>query len=193
MANAYTNPGGQGDRRALITVTTDIIAGAGVVSNLVDGLKLGSGHNYWWNDTNTGHQIKFDFGTPRNITEAIWTQSPVVSSGTWKWQGSNDNTLWTDIGGTFILGSGLAQIITVLSVNINYWRYYRMLQLSGIPSNSPWLDEIEFSIDDGTGPPLTGRMKTWNGSAWTTKPVKVWNGSAWVTKPIKAWNGSTWI
>jgi hypothetical protein len=38
-----------------------------------------------------------------------------------------------------------------------------------------------------------GNMKTWNGSAWVSKPAKVWNGSAWVRKPVKFWNGSAWV
>lgn len=39
----------------------------------------------------------------------------------------------------------------------------------------------------------TGRIKTYNGSAWVGKPMKVWNGSAWVVKPVKRWNGSAWV
>lgn len=193
MATAYANPGGLGDRRASITVTTDIVAGAGVVSNLVDGLKEGGGHNYWWSDSNTGHQIMFNFGTSRNITEATWTQSPVALSGVWKWQVSSDGAAWTDVGGTFTLGTALVQVITTLSGNTGYFRYYRMLQLSGTPNGNPWIDEIEFSIDDGSAPPPAGRAKVWSGSAWAVKPVKVWSGSAWVTKPLKVWNGSSWI
>lgn len=36
-------------------------------------------------------------------------------------------------------------------------------------------------------------LKTWNGSAWVTKPLKNWSGSAWQQKAVKYWNGSTWV
>lgn len=42
-------------------------------------------------------------------------------------------------------------------------------------------------------PPVAGRPKVWNGSAWVRKPLKIWNGSAWVEKPVKRWNGSAWV
>jgi hypothetical protein len=39
----------------------------------------------------------------------------------------------------------------------------------------------------------SGKIKTWNGSAWVEKPIKWWNGSAWVEKPLKVWSGSAWV
>jgi hypothetical protein len=36
-------------------------------------------------------------------------------------------------------------------------------------------------------------LKTWNGSAWVTKPLKVYAGGSFVQKAVKYWNGSTWV
>jgi hypothetical protein len=41
--------------------------------------------------------------------------------------------------------------------------------------------------------PATGRIKSWNGTAWIAEPVKHWDGSAWVQKPLKVWNGTAWV
>jgi hypothetical protein len=35
------------------------------------------------------------------VDEAKWYQSDTNGHGTWKWQGSNDNSVWTDVGGHF--------------------------------------------------------------------------------------------
>ena len=40
---------------------------------------------------------------------------------------------------------------------------------------------------------LTGKVKVWDGSAWTRKPAKVWNGTVWVEKSVKVWNGTAWV
>jgi hypothetical protein len=58
---------------------------------------------------------------------------------------------------------------------------------TSLPSDHPYRNAAPT-----TGTPPTGRMKVWNGSAWTLKPVKVWTGSAWVEKPVKVWDGSAW-
>lgn len=152
MANSYTNPGGSGNRTASITVTTNIVAGQGSVSMLVNGLTGAS--EYWFSAQPGGTAyIQFDFGTQRNITEATWYQSQVAAHGTWKWQGSNDGSAYTDIGGTFTLGSAATQVISTLSGNASTWRYYRLQQTAGSISTAPWVNETEFSIDTGAAAP----------------------------------------
>lgn len=60
--------------------------------------------------------------------------------------------------------------------------------LTGTTTTDSWA-----SITVALRPATRGRIKYWNGTAWTAKPVKHWNGSAWVTKPLNHWNGSIWI
>jgi hypothetical protein len=157
MAQSYANAGGTGNRAAVIVVSTTASLGGGAIINLVDGSQaIGTLNSAFWNSNQTGCEVRFDFnlfGAPRRITEVTWYQDAVAVHGNWKWQGSNDGSVWTDIGAEFTLGSPATQIITTLSGNTNFWRFYRMLQTIGSTSNSPWLKEIEFAIDDAVGYP----------------------------------------
>lgn len=143
MANSYTNPGGSGPRASINITTTATITGP--IAALINGTQA---NEFWWASAQSGKELKFEFIIPRNIIEAKWYQSTTAAHGDWKWQGSNDNAAWTDIGATFTLGGVLTQTLTTLSANVDFWRYYRMLQVSGVTSNAPYLREIEFNIDD---------------------------------------------
>jgi hypothetical protein len=150
MTQSYTNSGGTGNRTGLISVTTTASLGAGSIGNLVNGSQ---GNDLWWANSQSGRELVFNLGGTgftRRITEAKWYQDVASTHGDWKWQGSNNGSTWTDIGTTFTLG-GTLQTITTLSGNTNFWRYYRLLQVSGATSSSPFLREIEFNIDDGGG------------------------------------------
>ena len=142
MANSYTNAGGSGPR-SYITVTTTASVN-GVITALVNGTQA---NECWFAAGQSGHEVRFVFPVPRNITEAKWYQDDASTHGGWKWQGSNDGSVWTDIGGMFTLG-GTLQTMTSLSANTDFWRYYRLLQMSGVTSSNPYLREIEFNIDD---------------------------------------------
>ncbi|MDO8639969.1 MAG: hypothetical protein Q7R33_00320, partial [Nitrosarchaeum sp.] len=152
---SYSNSGGTGDRRTTIISVTDsgcagIWTGCDDPNRLVDG----TGHNQQTNDFIAGgvsvadKWILFDFlsGNSKLITEAKWIQSGTSSHGTWRWQGSDDNSNWTNIGDTYTLGGSTDQLQTTLSGNTTGYRYYRMLGVSGTFSNSPWIEEIEFKI-----------------------------------------------
>jgi hypothetical protein len=147
MAQSYSNPGGSGNRAGIITVTTTGNF-TGAVSLLVDGVTAAV-TSMWFNSGNSGVEVKFTFAAPRLITEAKWYQSAIAAHGDWQWQGSPDNSAWTNIGSTFTLGTAATQTITTLSGNATAYRYYRMLQTTGTASTSPYLYEVEFSIDDG--------------------------------------------
>ena len=152
MTQSYANSGGTGNRTSLITVTTTA-ALFGTIDKLVNGSQA---NETFFSGTQSGLIITFSFapsGFTRCINEAKWYQDVAATHGTWKWQGSNDGGVWTDIGGTFTLG-GTLQTMTTLSGNTNFWQYYRLLQVSGTASNVPYLREIEFSIDDGGGVPV---------------------------------------
>jgi hypothetical protein len=145
MAQSYANSGGSGNRAGLVTVTSTVSPGVGTAAALVDGSQT---NNYWWNGSQTGREVRFDFGRSRLIDEAKWYQDSANAHGTWQWQGSDDASTWTSIGATFTLGSSATQTITALSGNATFYRYYRMLQTAGSTNGNPWIREAEFSIDD---------------------------------------------
>lgn len=143
-----------GNRTSSITVTTNLTLAAGVPSNFVDGAEgLNASDSVTLPISHTltsSDEIKFDFG-PGNkilITEARWKQGGAASAntqGTWRWQGSNDDSSWTNIGNSFLLGGGATQLHTELGGNTIGYRYYRLNGVSGSTgSNPPWSTEIEF-------------------------------------------------
>lgn len=150
-ATSYSNEGGQGDRTNIIDVyVSPSLKAGGADSNLVNGLTT---NNYTgsiaFNAVDvSGLYILFDFreNARKIIKEATWYQSATNSNGTWKWQGSLDNSSWTDIGNNFTLGGVSTQIQTELSSNVDSFRYYRLLGVSGTASGAPYLQEITFKI-----------------------------------------------
>lgn len=103
--------------------------------------------------TASGHWMKYDFTSAFNITEALWLQSTNNTHGNWKWQGSNDNSAWTDIGTDFSLGGGTVHEVngyltrhTQLNANTSSYRYYRLLGVSGSVAPAPFLVEMFFKL-----------------------------------------------
>lgn len=151
-STSYANTGGTGDRSAVITVTSFSSAplvASGSIANLVNGNLTET--STWFNNIDISADpawIQFDFGSGASkiIDEAKWYQSGSQTQGTWKWQGSNDGSSWTDIGSSFTLGGATTQTISALAGNTTGYRYYRMLGVSGTPSPSPYIFEIEFKI-----------------------------------------------
>jgi hypothetical protein len=142
----YGNTGGTGNRTSLITVSGDYFGSSGF--KMVDGNTTSAGQGFFPDAAVAGKAIVFDFGAGKAvlITEVKYYQQNTTSQGTWKWQGSNDNSTWTDIGSSFALGGVATQTITTLSGNTSTYRYYRMLGISGNSSSNPWLYEFEFKI-----------------------------------------------
>lgn len=149
----YSNAGGSGNRSGSITVTaTNITAGAGAPSALVDGSQADS---YWWTVvTGNGTQyLTFDFGSSKVIDAFRWYQDVQSTHGTWRFEGSPDNSAWTQIGSDFTLTGGPASGTVLLEPggiyyfsNTTGYRYYRIRHMSGNRSNGPFLREIEFRI-----------------------------------------------
>jgi hypothetical protein len=152
VPTSYANPGGTGDRTGTITVTTDVSFTDGPVSKLVNGLFTDT--TSFPSATVSGKYIKFDFGTPKVITEAKYYQSGTANQGSWKWQGSNNDVDWTDIGSAFTLGGATTQTQTQLAANNTYYRYYRLLGTGSSSSPTPDVYEFEFKIS--TPPAYTG-------------------------------------
>lgn len=100
---------------------------------------------------NSGNYFRFDFGTPRVITEAKSPQNTYTTTtgnGVFQWQGSNDASSWTNIGGNFTWNpASTVTPMTELNGNSTAYRYYQILGVSGnLPNNLIW--EFEFKIDD---------------------------------------------
>lgn len=141
---SYTNPGGRGNRTALISVTNVGLTGGGTAVTLVDGAQgdvlwhsgaTGDGSDWWL----------FDFITAKTITEFTWYQSNTTSHGTWRFEGSHDNSAWTQCGSDFTL-AGSTGGDAFSTPNTVAYRYYRLRHMSGTRSSSPYLREIEFRI-----------------------------------------------
>jgi hypothetical protein len=147
MATSYANAGGTGNRTSIITVTYNPvgIGGAGGTA-LINGNTADS--SSWFNSLTF---LQFEFsGFKKIIDEAKFYQSNTTSHGVWKWQGSNDGSAWTDIGGTFTLGGVATQTFTTLAGNTTEYKFYRILKVSGATSTSPYTYEFEFKIENGT-------------------------------------------
>jgi len=146
-----------GDRSSSITVTTTISEASGTVANLVDGSAptdgshSGSNSFYWANGSNNvvGQELKFQWSSAQTITGAKMLSVNTNSQGTWKWQGSNNGSAWTDIGSNFNFDTATTKVWDTtfgseLSGNTTAYTYYRMYGVSGSTNGNPWWMEIEF-------------------------------------------------
>jgi hypothetical protein len=150
-STSYANTGGTGDRQAIITTiaSAGLMGGDGNTFRLVNG-NMSESNTYFINNLSLSGSVflRFDFGSGASkvIDEAKFYQQNGTSHGTWKWQGSNNGTDWTDIGSSFTLGGATTQTITALSGNTTGYRYYQIVGVSGVTSNNPYLYEFEFKI-----------------------------------------------
>ena len=147
----YTNTNGQGDRTATITITESFTWSNGSIgSNLVDGASANNATDsvVFPAMTVIGEWFKFDFATAHHISEFTWTQNNADAMGTWKMQGSNNDTDWTDLSTAEIIG-GATSVVTTLDLigASDSYRYYRMLGTAGTSNATAWMQEIEFKID----------------------------------------------
>jgi hypothetical protein len=154
---SYLNVLGSGDRTALITLSCSAATLNGILSNLINSIGLVS--SVYFNTVPIADLwLKFDFDADKKITEVLWLQSSTSELGTWKWQGSTDDTNWEDIGNSFVLGGALYQKHTELANNTSGYRYYRLLGVSGSAVSSPFIIEVNFQI--GVGAPSPYQTKT---------------------------------
>jgi hypothetical protein len=139
------NRDGRGDRRTLITQTTDAAWTGFAFSDLING---NAGSNaFQFVAGQSGRHITFQFPNARIINEARWFQDVSGSHGTWEWQASNDGSSWSTISAGFTLdGVATGSNIGDLSANLASYVYYRMQQIAGVTSAVPWPREIEFKI-----------------------------------------------
>jgi hypothetical protein len=144
LITSYNNTGGKGDRRAIMSVTTNLSVYLGIgISELINGVTTGN-NTYTGSGTAVGKYIIFDFGigVSKVIDEAKYYLGSASNNGVWKWQGSNNGVDYIDIGETFTLTNG---ILSSLNGNTTGYRYYRLIGISGTVA-SEWIREMEFKI-----------------------------------------------
>ena len=139
-----------GDRTGSYTVTANnITIAGGNIWRLVNGdfSNNASGGFYWTAGGNaSGDTVVFDLGSGNSkiYTGAKWYQENTSSHGNWVWQGSNNNSDWTDLNSGFDLGSATSSEQTWS--NDTAYRYIRLRGVSGSRSNSPYNTEVEFKV-----------------------------------------------
>lgn len=159
-STSYANKGGTGNRTAagpdglIVTVVSsgsimpNMESGGSTDSRWVDGT-FSNGQGFFSGGAVTSSaMVTFDFGSGKSVVidEAKYYQQDASTQGTWKWQGSNDGSTFTDIGSSFTLGGVATQTIASLSGNTTAYRYYRMIGVSGTSNGNPWVYEMEFKI-----------------------------------------------
>ena len=150
-----------GDRSSTITATSSGLSfGGGTITNLVNGSTTGANAtNAFYFSAGTpsgGSYIRFQFATTIILTEAKWYSEGTTANGVWRWQGSNDASDWTNIGGTFTLNGATLQLQTELSGNTTSYTYYQLLYVSGDVTG----DDFQFEMEFATGTPATNGLGT---------------------------------
>lgn len=177
IGNTY----GRGDRQSIITVTTaNGLGGGSTINNLVDGaVAANNSDGCWFNPATSAGQIVFDFGAGNSVVcnGFVWRQDVTTggNQGTWIFEGSNDNSIYTQIGSSFTLG-GFADDPHILFANTTGYRYYRLTQTGGTTNNIPFYEEIEFRAN--LVPPPTGTISVVGSAAGvataTAVGVAIW-------------------
>lgn len=149
-ATSYHAPISSGNRTALINVSTTAPLGGGTIDNFVDGVQdaNNSSDAFWFVNGQSGKSITFDF-TPSSKKQVIdafnWHQQFSGDQGTWKVQGSDGGSSWTDIASGIHITAGGEYTWT----NSTPYAQYRLLQTSGVTNDGPWITEIEFRAAPG--------------------------------------------
>jgi hypothetical protein len=161
VTTSYSNPLGTGDRRTALAVTASsgLMGGGSDPIFWVDGSFSPSA---WMAAGNTAAWIVFDFATPYVVDEVTWYQNTTTTHGTWKIQGSNNNSTWTDLSSTFTLGYASGTSAVYPFSNSTAYRYYRLLQTGGSTQQTSYTTEVEFKIavNSGASNPSTSYANT---------------------------------
>ena len=193
MATSYANLGGSGDRRGVVGVflSPQTLIGGAAHPELLDGDF--DNELYFASATVSSAYWLFDFGSPVVIDEAKFYQDIADSNGVWKWQGSNDNSSFTDIGSSFTLGTSATHTITELNGNTTAYRYYRLQGVSGSLSGASWVRQWEFKID-GMVDPTSGTSYANTGGTGDRRSIITMSNSGIIagTPPYNGFiNGNT--
>ena len=145
---SYMNKYGSGIRTSDVTVTTDAPITGAAITTLVDGDYLGNlAKPRFAADATGNRQITFQFPAAVRITEAKFFMNSPSAQGTWKWQGSNTGSSWSDISSTWTLtGDFDGEVMGDLSANANAYTHYRMQQAAGSLTATPVLRQVDFKL-----------------------------------------------
>ncbi len=142
-APSYANFFGTGMRSPYMNIG-GTITWASNPNNIVDGTQADA---TYFDPGQTGRYIEFDFKEDILITELKWYQDNSASQGTWKWQGYDTaTTSWVDLTSAFSLATAATTTVTAMSAVTDYYSKYRLQQVSGSTSSSPYIREIEFKV-----------------------------------------------
>jgi hypothetical protein len=145
-STSYVNTLSSGDRTLLIVATHGgFTPTAGDMDDLIDGSTTGV-FKFPGGQDATGDYLRFDMGAPKVMDECTFTQTGAAGHGTWKWQGSDDEAIWDDIGSSFTFGAATTQVQTQLNGNVTPYRYYQLVGISGVTHGGPALKEMTFKI-----------------------------------------------
>ena len=137
------------DRTGTYTLTSNLTPTGGTLSNWVDGASGANSSDSWYfsGTRADGDHITLDLGSG-NLKVFTGARIHCVSSagyhGHWKWQGSTDNTNYTDLTSEFAWQH--ASLIEETWSSTTGYRYIRLL-CTGNPSGSTasnWLPEASF-------------------------------------------------
>ncbi len=155
LANSFTDSGksalDRSDRESEIAVTSNQdwtnsggAATSVVLDDLVNGVESNNDAGGGWAYSAwavSGSYVRFDFGSAKTYSNAEWAWiNSSATEGSWKWQGSNNASDWTDIGSSFTLSPGSVGVdstvrrqsfATELGSNTTAYRYYQILGISG--------------------------------------------------------------
>lgn len=144
MTTSYSNTGGTGDRRSIISATTNI-SFSGSIDSFLNG-SYADGENYFTNNGGlvVDKYMRFYFTESYCIDELTWRQQSALAEGYWKVQSSIDGNTWIDLSSIFILGYPATTIVPLN--NKKAYPYYQIIGVSGNYYYNPWLYEVEFKI-----------------------------------------------
>lgn len=148
VATSYANTGGTGARTPYVYVSynaSNTFVSANDGSFLVDG-SFADVHSF--TGSQTAAWLKFQFAQAKVVNGIKWYQSASGAQGTWKMQGSNDDSTYTDLGSSFTL-NGTTTGTEFLFTNNTAYKFYKLAQTGGTTTSSPSLREIEFKIESG--------------------------------------------
>ena len=150
VATSYDNTGGMGNRLSIIpyTVNGTVFRDGYSPDRMLDGagdvLRLAGADQ-------TGNSVVFDFGSPKCIQAVRDTVDDMsyCPDLVMKFQASTDNVDYVDIG-DYDLGTagGWATVENTYPANNTFYRYYRILFISGVSNINTGFTEIEFKISE---------------------------------------------
>ena len=122
------------------------------IGYLINGNQSANGSNaMWWNPdgatVSSSMHVTFDLGSGNSkiYQGAKWYTHNSSNHGNWVWQGSQDNSSYTDLSAGFALGGSTGSHEQTWS-NTTAYRYIRLRGVSGTINQNTWHTEVEFKV-----------------------------------------------